>query len=81
MSIGRRSGRPHLFLVRVWVEQAGKEQAEWCGKVQQVVSGETHSFRNWPMLVDLLQAMASPLLATQDVEESKVAGRTTDEQI
>jgi len=71
MSVGRRSGRPHLFLVRAWVEEAGKEQAEWCGKVQQVVSGETHSFRNWPMLVDLLQAMSSPLSPTPEVEKSE----------
>ena len=75
MSVGRRSGRSHLFLVRVWVEEAGNEQTEWCGKVQQVVSGKTHSFRNWPMLVDLLQTMVTPPLATPDIEKSKVKGK------
>ncbi len=75
MIAGRRSRRSHLFLVRVWVEEGGNEQTEWCGKVQQVVSGEVHNFRNWPMLVDLLLAMVAPPLAAPDVEKSNVNGR------
>ncbi len=71
MRVGRRSGRSHLFLVRVWVEEAGNKQTEWCGKVQQVVSGEAHNFRNWPMLIDLLLAMASAPLAERDGEKVK----------
>jgi hypothetical protein len=77
MSVGRRSGRSHLFLVRVWIEEAPTEQTEWCGKVQQVVSGETHSFRKWSMLVDLLQTMATKGVATPDGERSKVKGNDT----
>jgi hypothetical protein len=72
MRVGRRSARSHLFLVRVWVEEAGDEQTEWCGKVQQVVSGEAHDFRNWLMLVDLLMTMASAPLARRDAEKSKM---------
>ncbi len=75
MIANRRSGRSHLFLVRLWVEEADDEQIEWCGKVQQVVSGEAHNFRNWRMLVDLLTAMVAPPVAAPDVRRSKVKGR------
>ncbi len=80
MSAGRRSGRSHLFLVRLWVEEKGNEQAEWCGKVQQVVSGEAHDFHNCTMLVDLLQVMISHPLARRDAETSNVKGKDNCEQ-
>ena len=76
MSTSRRSGRPHLFLVRLWVEENGGEQPEWRGKVQQVVSGEAHDFHNTTMLVDLLRTMASPPSVGRDADNNKTLGET-----
>lgn len=33
-------------------------QIEWCGKVQDVVSGQAYYFRGWPTLIDLLLEMS-----------------------
>lgn len=49
--------RTHLFTVRVWIEDLGEGRTEWRGEVQEVVSGETRYFRDWPTLVALLQVM------------------------
>jgi hypothetical protein len=49
--------RTHLFTVRVWLEELDAGQTEWRGEVQYVVSGEVHSFRDWPTLGALVQAM------------------------
>ena len=47
----------HLFLVRYWSEEAGDQKA-LRGRVQHVLSGEAHTFHDWPTLVDLLLEMA-----------------------
>lgn len=67
--MGTRTQRPHnrsnLFLVRMWPgrdnggENNNSSKAEWSGKVQRVVDGESHQFTNLQGLVDLLEAMAS----------------------
>lgn len=36
----------------------GQGHIEWCGKLQDVVSGEAQYFRGWPMLTQLLLEMA-----------------------
>lgn len=65
--------RTNLFLLRVWTEDAGDSasdgsgnaagsdsgKAEWHGKVQRVVDGESHQFNNWQDLIDLLLEMLS----------------------
>lgn len=62
-----------LFLVRLWRDEAkdtgdnGREgdsssdgnTTEWQGKVQRVVDGESHQFRGWQGLVDLMLSMLS----------------------
>ena len=50
-----------MFLLRVWAEQGSDGEIVWRGRVQQIVSGETHSFDTWSMLIELLLRM---LLAT-----------------
>ncbi len=40
-----------LFTLRVWQADAGEGQMEWRGKLQHVVSGQTHYFRDWPTLI------------------------------
>jgi len=51
-----------MFLLRVWAEQGSDGELVWRGRVQQIVSGQTHSFDTWSMLVELLLRM---LLATE----------------
>ena len=50
--------RSQLFLVRLWAEKGvDNEEKEWHGRVQHIVSGEAHTFHDWPTLVDLLLTM------------------------
>lgn len=49
----------HLFTLRVWQEALGEGKVEWRGRVQDIVTGETLFFRDWPGLVaTLLRIMA-----------------------
>ena len=60
MNTTQHQGRDHsqLFLVRLWAEKGvDNEEKEWHGRVQHIVSGEVHTFHDWPTLVDLLQTM------------------------
>jgi hypothetical protein len=50
----------HLFLVRLWKQEAVDGNLEWCGKVQRTVTGEEGHFRDMQALVDLLLAMVPP---------------------
>jgi hypothetical protein len=47
----------HLFTVRLWAEDLGDGQIEWRGKLQHVTSGQARYFRDWPVLIALLQMM------------------------
>jgi hypothetical protein len=61
-----------LFLVRLWTEEDGERkdggdhdssngcegQILWCGKLQDVVSGQAEYFRDWPALIDLLRKLS-----------------------
>ena len=47
----------HLFTVRLWAEDLGDGEIEWRGKLQHVTSGEARYFRNWPVLIALLQTL------------------------
>jgi hypothetical protein len=59
----------HLFTVRVWLEDLGAGQREWRGEVHEVVSGESHYFRDWPTLIAILQALLpSPASDGQQVD-------------
>jgi len=51
-----------MFLLRVWADQGSDGEIVWRGRVQQIVSGETHSFDTWFRLPELLLSM---LLATE----------------
>ncbi len=44
-----------LFMLRMWREDLGEGYSEWRGKVQHVVSGEAHYFRDWSGLIACLQ--------------------------
>jgi hypothetical protein len=47
----------HLFAVRIWLEPLSEGQAEWRGKVEHVLTGEQHYFRDWLTLITYLRAM------------------------
>jgi len=53
-----------MFLLRVWAEQGSDGEIVWRGRVQQIVSGETHSFETWSMLIELLLRMLLAAEAT-----------------
>ncbi len=44
-----------LFVLRMWQENLGEGQLEWRGKVQHMISGEAHYFRDWSGLMACLQ--------------------------
>ena len=60
MDTAHLSSRSHLFTLRLWREDLGQGQTEWRGEVHEVVSGERRSFRDWSMLLTLVQAMLPP---------------------
>jgi hypothetical protein len=55
-----------LFTVRLWLEELGRGQTDWRGKVQHVNSGEARYFRDWRAL----EAFLDELLRRSE-EESK----------
>lgn len=44
-------------MVRMWIEDLGEGNKDWRGKVQHVISGQVRYFRDWPMLIAILQEM------------------------
>lgn len=50
----RQHPHAHLFTLRVWEEALGEGKAEWRGRVQEITSGETAFFRDWPGLIATL---------------------------
>ena len=47
----------HLFTLRLWAEEGQEGHGEWRVQLQNVASGETRYFRDWPTLIHLLVAM------------------------
>ena len=63
----------HLFTVRLWAEDLGDGQIEWRGKLQHVTSGEARYFRDWRVLIALLQTMlpaatSNPKPTNEDIQ-------------
>ncbi len=54
----------HLFTLRIWEETLGEGNAEWRGRVQDVISGEALFFRDWPGLVATLQRLIAKTAAS-----------------
>ncbi|MEO6458774.1 MAG: hypothetical protein ABIO92_10975 [Chloroflexia bacterium] len=66
----RQPNSSSLFLVRLWVDEAGEEE-KWRGRLVHVLSGQAHDFRDWPNLSRLLMEMmpgpdAKPSQETHD---------------
>ena len=63
----------HLFTVRLWAEELDESRAEWRGKVQHVISGEAHYFREWSKLADCILAML-PALRMEAIQQPYPTG-------
>jgi hypothetical protein len=48
------SQNSHLFTLRLWLEDMGRGQTDWRGKVQHVNNGEVRYFREWLTLETFL---------------------------
>ena len=68
MPVEPLSAPSHLFTVRLWPNDLGEGQVEWRGKVQHVLSGEAHYFREWQELNTHLLGMATGAGQTASVE-------------
>ena len=55
-----------MFTVRLWRADLGQGQSEWRGRVQHVLSGEARCFRDWPGLIDAVQALLADVKQTDD---------------
>ncbi|NCC34617.1 MAG: hypothetical protein EOM24_21760 [Chloroflexia bacterium] len=67
----QRTYGSHLFTVRLWNEVVSENCTEWRGKVQHVLSGEMHYFRDWPTLITFLSEMSAGASLAQSNDESQ----------
>ncbi|MCP5098370.1 MAG: hypothetical protein GY943_22705 [Chloroflexi bacterium] len=74
MNDDRERIRSHFFTLRVWVEDVGNGRTEFRGTLKQVLTGETHHFRDWTTLTQLIEAS----MATAS-EATASKSRQTDE--
>lgn len=78
MDRGQRH-QSHLFTVRLWAEDLGDGRAEWRGKVERVMSGEAHYFRDWQTLISLLVTMLPDVQIGRYLDE-ETTGAPSDEE-
>jgi hypothetical protein len=52
--------RPFQFLIRLWTEDLGGGELEWRGKAQNIATGNSSYFRDWPGLVAAIQKLLEP---------------------
>ncbi len=52
-----QSTNPRQFLLRLWPEDLGNGAVEWRGKAQDLATGGSSYFRDWPGLVAAVQKM------------------------
>ena len=75
MSTIAEPGGSELFLVRVWPGRDGASNPKWAGRLQHVVSGESHAFRGCDELLKALAAMLSTTEGEIEVCEGLVRQR------
>ena len=77
---GDEAGRPsQLFLIRVWIREAGGDQPRWYGRVQHVVTGEVHHFQGGAELAEALLNMIPGALRAE-YSTSPASSRQADPQ-
>ncbi len=75
------NGRSHLFLVRLWLDQADSVSVTESlshGKVQHLITGKASPFSDWSSLIDLLASMASTPLSTPSLPSIVTSPRPSD---
>lgn len=70
----------HLFTLRVWEETLGAGNVEWRGRIQEITSGETLFFRDWPGLITTLQRLIGSATAAQDSSPGQFQYTHEDDQ-
>ncbi len=68
-----QSINPRQFLLRLWPEDMGNGEVEWRGKAQDLATGDSSYFRDWPGLVAAVQKMLenpAKQVASPEVPES-----------
>ena len=68
MSRKQAEASSQLFTLRLWVEDVGDGRFEIRGTLKHVLTGETHHFRDWPTLIQRLQALSSTGTAGQPAQ-------------
>ena len=71
MDKGQGHNTSALFLVRLWVDEAHQENAEWRGRLIHVLSGEARDFSDWQTLEALMFEM-TPIMRSGPYQPSKL---------
>jgi hypothetical protein len=74
---GKQHPQAHIFTLRLWQEDLGEGRAEWRGRVQELLGGETAFFRDWPGLINTLQRLIAGL-APPDETQPELAHTADD---
>lgn len=53
----RQMSKPHLFTVRVWLEESEDGQYDCRGRLQHGLDGTAQHFQGWSALIDLMSDM------------------------
>ena len=61
-----KADQSQLFVVRLWREDSWEESLEYRGRVQHVLSGETHHFRTWSTLIEFLITQSEEVQVVDD---------------
>ena len=61
-----KADQSQLFVLRLWREDLSEESPEYRGRVQHVLSGETHHFRTWTTLIEFLITQSKAVQAVDD---------------
>ncbi len=58
-----------LFTLRLWVEDVGNGRSEFRGTLKHVLTCETHHFRDWTTLTQLIEASMATASKSRQTDE------------
>ncbi len=61
--------RSQMFTLRVWMEDVGNGRTEYRGTLKHILSGETHHFRNWLTLTQLIETSMTTVQKLKQTDE------------
>ena len=59
--VSQSSAVPHLFTVRVWLEEVEAGQFECRGRVQHGLDGPAWHFQGWAAMIDFMHDVMQPV--------------------